>query len=270
MAGAKYFREPSRHFNSRFGQFASRYLDNVLMGQSSAGSYVVTALAPSDSKVSLHHKAGDNLGIDGVDVVSCRSVTRSVVSGLKATVAAISEYRRTASFDAFEAGVRDGISYEMTTALRDIAAQSDGAEISVEWSQADNDSPQPSIETFEFQGGDAGILETASLKLASQPSEQRHTVRGRVHLLTKKQAHGRGVVGVDDGHRKFRVELGSDEEYHSAVIAHGEDHEVEISGTLSREGNINWLYGGRLNTVVDPERDVDTKPSSSSPGGTLF
>ena len=43
IAGAKAHIEPSRHFLNRFGQFANRYLGQILMGQSAIGSYIVTA-----------------------------------------------------------------------------------------------------------------------------------------------------------------------------------------------------------------------------------
>lgn len=44
-AGAKASLSRMSHYNNRLGQFANRYLDTILMGQTASGSFVVTAFA---------------------------------------------------------------------------------------------------------------------------------------------------------------------------------------------------------------------------------
>jgi hypothetical protein len=77
-------------------------------------------------------------------------------------------------------------------------------------------------------------------------------IEGRVHLLTKKQAGGAGVVGLDDGKRKYRVHLTSDADYHRAVKAHDEDRRVAVVGRLERQGNLTYLYSANLLAVLSP------------------
>ncbi len=88
------------------------------------------------------------------------------------------------------------------------------------------------------------------------------TVTGRVHLLTKKQAGGPGVVGVENlggSPRKVRVRLPA-EDYSRALHAHDEDRAVIVEGDLEREGGLHWLYNSRLLEVLGPVEDLSRTP----------
>ncbi len=266
LAGAKYWREPATHYGNRFAQFASRYLNTILMGQTGTGSYVVTAFAPADITVQIQSTGQERLGLEGIDIVQAGAITEAVVRSLDATARAISQYRETASLSAFSDKVSEGVCYEMAMAMRDVVARSDGAEIRVEFHAAEGDGRK--TRRFELLPTDAGILDVAAVELADSARPEPVRVTGRVHLLTKKEAAGPGVVGIDDGRRKYRLRLGSDEEYHRAVVAHDENGLVRVEGELSREGNISWLYGARLLDVLDEP------PEGGSPvpgdGSNLF
>ncbi|MCU4187211.1 hypothetical protein K6U06_22810 [Acidiferrimicrobium sp. IK] len=256
LAGAKAHMEPARHFGNRFGQFANRYLDTVLMGQTSPGSYIVTALAPSSRLVPYRATTTASFAYEHIDGASGRDVTNSVVRALIAVKEALAEYREESSLDVFEAGVPDGISYELTSALEKLAAKAISSEIEIEFSTAQSGgSAGRETLAFEFSRQDAPVLNSAALRLAASTERAEEVVTGRVHLLTKKEAGSPGVVGVDDGRRKYRARLGSDEEYHRAVQAHDLDQTVVISGEVSREGNVRWLYGARLLDVGAEQRD---------------
>ena len=251
LAGAKAYRKPTRHFSNKFGQFARRYLDTVLMGQTSPGSYVVTAYVPSTALVPFS-LGPSGFQLEGAEVAIGGEVTRSVVRALEATAEGISHYHEASSLAAFEAGVERGVSYEMTVALRQITSNADGAEIVVQMNslQVDKLPGRVREERFEFGAGDSIVLGKAADRLLS-PEEppQVQAVLGRVHLLTKKESAGPGVVGIDDGKRKYRVRLSTEAEYHDAVMAHDQNFIVEVTGQLSREGNMNWLYNARLDQV---------------------
>ena len=264
VAGAKAYREPSRHFSNRFGQFANRYLDQILMGQSAIGSYIVTALAPIEAKVPIRKKPEGTLELEGFDVARARDITSSVVLSLEAATEAIGHFKSSGSMAGFDEQVARGVSYELVKALRDIAGGADESDITVKFAPADQEllgQLEPETLRFEFSGGDTGVLERASVQLSTVADAERAVVRGRVHLLTKKDEEGPGVVGVDDGHHRYRVRLGSDEEYHEAVMAHDENRHIAVEGELSREGSIRWLYGAELRTA--PRR------SSSNPSAPL-
>ncbi len=250
VAGAKAYLEPSRHFSNRFGQFANRYVDQILMGQSGTGSYIVTAVAPAEAEVPIGKSVESTKAKSGIHAARAREVTASVIRALKATTDALDHYKLSKSMTGFMDQVESGISYELVVALRNIAQGGDQSDITVSLAPLNQTlfDDEPSIHNFGLSGGDTSVLEHASVQLLAETQKERVTVEGRVHLLTKKEAAGPGVVGVDDGAHRYRVRLGSDEEYHEAVMAHDEDRTITVEGELSREGSLRWLYGAGLLT----------------------
>ncbi|GAB7032115.1 hypothetical protein AB0G35_35860 [Streptomyces sp. NPDC021749] len=264
IAGAKSYMGPGRHFVNKHGRFAHRYLDQVLMGQTAPGSYVITAYAPPNAGVPVSPSADASaFAIPELGLASVRDVSQAVVKAVQATVEALDHYRSSGSLSGFEAGVTQGISYEMTHAILGIAENSEGADISVEW---DPITPAP-VELdshFEFRGSDVEPLSKAAIRLAADNSSQVSTLVGRVHLLAKKQAGSPGVFGIESlgpGRvKKVRVRLSEEEEYHEAVRAHEEDLALEVSGRLEREGNLSWLYDATVMRTLGPLSDY-ARPS---------
>ena len=261
IAGAKAYMEPSRHFSNRLGQFANRYLDQVLMGQSGTGSYVINALVPSEAKISIRKADVHALELEDITFAHGREVTASVVRALEAAMEALDHFKKSGSMAAFDEGVASGVSYELVRALRDVAGGADQSDIVIQFSRSDEpDIIEPEAETyrFEFSGGDASVLERVSVQMSEPAQAERLCVEGRVHLLTRKEAGGPGVFGVDDGRYRYRVRLGSDDEYHEAVMAHDEDQHVMVEGDLSQEGNFRWLYNAQL--MPSPDRATPEAP----------
>ena len=103
-AGAKAYIEPTGYFGNRFGQFANRYLDTVLMGQTSPGSYIVTAFTPSSALVPL--AAGQATRARwyfhiSAEAAPARAVGVAAWTAVHATTEAIAHYRETGSLSAF-------------------------------------------------------------------------------------------------------------------------------------------------------------------------
>ncbi|MEU0146519.1 hypothetical protein ABZ119_11260 [Streptomyces sp. NPDC006288] len=255
VAGAKYFLSPGRHFVNRNGRFAGRYLDQILMGQTAPGSYIVTAYAPPNADIPL--TAGDVSGFPDVSVAHARQVSEAVVRAVEATAEAVEHYKCSGSLSGFEAGVSRGISYEMTQAILGIAVNSDGADITVDW-DSNIESVTPGSVHFEFSGADVEPLSKAAVRLAEDKSSRMVTLIGRVHLLAKKQAGSPGVFGVEaltsGAIKKVRVRLADEEDYHEAIRAHEEDLALQVSGKLEKEGNLSWLYNA---TVIRTLGHVD-------------
>ncbi|MER6913736.1 hypothetical protein ABT354_18870 [Streptomyces sp. NPDC000594] len=256
LAGAKSYVEPGRHFVNKHGRFAHRYLDQILMGQTAPGSYIITAYAPPNAGVTLSASAGrSSMGLPEVGIASVRDVSQAVVKAVQATVEALEHYRSSGSLSGFDSGVSEGISYEMTNALLGIAENSDGADISVDW---DPTVPGPSAldSRFELRGSDVEPLNKAAVKLAAGEDSQITTVIGRVHLLAKKLAGSPGVFGIEmlaaGRTKKVRVRLSDEEEYHEAVRAHEEDLALQVSGRLEKEGNLSWLYDANVLRTLGP------------------
>ncbi|MFC7591241.1 hypothetical protein ACFQYP_51755 [Nonomuraea antimicrobica] len=268
LAGAKSYMERMSYYGNKLGSFAKRYLDSVLMGQTSPGSYVVTAFAPVAERVPIRASSSNTLGFEGIDVVQSRKLNIAVVNSLEATVEAITHYRSTASYSGFDVGVERGVSYEMTVALARISDSAEEADISIEWDPLSPDPNLPATQRFELRSSDTEILYKAATRLVAPPPARRVTVVGRVHLLTKKHVGGAGVVGIEalkpGEYKKLRVRMESAEDYHRAVHAHDNDLAISVSGNLSREGNINWVYDARLDEIIGPIESV-TRGSRSGP-----
>jgi hypothetical protein len=256
IAGAKAYMGPVRHYNNKFGRFASRYLDTVYMGQTAVGSYVVTAYAPVQSRVPLRSTKDDNLGYDGVDAAPGRDVSSAVVDALDATVSALSEARSTREISSFEHAVEKGVSFELLAALATFVEGAIEAEVSVEWDRSVllPEMVRPAT-SFVFRGDDIPILNRAASALATPEPPVEHSADGWVHLLTKKEAGGPGVFGVDSGKRKYRVRLQNPEDLSIAVNAYDDDAHVRVSGMLERDGTISWLYNATVVRLepVQPE-----------------
>lgn len=251
VAGAKAYLEPARQFSNRFGQFANRYLDQVLMGQSGVGSYIITAMAPITARIPIRKSNDATLGYDGIDEVSAREISSSVINSLEGASEALDHFKNLGSMTGFEENVNRGVSYELLRALRDISAGSDESDITVKIASAEGtlfQDIEPVIHQFRFTAIDTPVFERASVQLSSPPRQEKEriAVEGRVHLLTKKEVGAVGVVGVDDGNHRYRVRLSTDEEYHEAVMAHDEDRNIRVAGELSMEGTLRWLYGATL------------------------
>jgi hypothetical protein len=279
-AGAKAYIEPVGYFGNRFGQFANRYLDTVLMGQTSPGSYIVTAFAPSSALVPL---TAGQATTDGhfhlsVDAAPARAIGVAAWTAVQATTEAIARYRETDSLSAFAEMVPRGVSYEMTVALSGLVEGSDGAEISVEWDPAipaPADVPEASI---ELHPTDIDVLAKASNQLLEKVAlAERASIIGWVHLLTRREADGPGVISVEnlfqDKPKRVRVHL-NDDEYRQAVQAHDEARVVIVEGAIEREGNVYWMYHGRLVSVLSSVDELRSqlagRAKTQTPGESTF
>jgi hypothetical protein len=264
-AGAKTHLEHLKYYGNRFGQFANRYLDAVLMGQTAPGSYVVTAFTPANGFVQVSGGQPDATPLFELpsDVASTRSIGISVMSAAAATTEAVEHYRANGSLAGFEELVSRGVSYEMTTALSELVTDSDGADIAVEWDPALEPPANVSSRRIELRPSDADVLARASTQLAaSAVPAARVTVMGRVHLLTQREAGGPGVVGIEnlssDKPKKLRVHL-SEEDYHTALRAHDRNDAVVVEGQMEREGNIHWIYDGRVVSILGSIENITAK-----------
>ena len=251
VASAKAFAGTSAYYGNSHSGFAKRYLDACYMGQTGIGSYVVTALTPIEADLSPKSDKTAANHMNG------REVTETLVKALSATVEAIEHFQRTESRSGFIDAVQRGLSVEMTRGLIGIAEKAEVSTISIEWdTYATSLLSDSEPAAFEFTAADIPALEAARTTLEQDPRvSARQRIQGRVHLLTKAEAGGPGVIGVDTGAGKYRVRLGPDD-YGRAVQAHHDEALVTVEGLPEREGNLTWLYDSYF-VGIDP----------SDPGG---
>lgn len=252
MAGAKSAREPLSYFGNKHGQFANRFLDEVMMGQTAVGSYVVRAYVPTDAAIPLK---GSKESLEGMlfsdsDALNSREVSEAVVQTLSNTVEALNHFNNRESLSAFTDAAL-GLSYESVTAVKRLAENSDAANVIVSWDEGR--APTSTAESeFTFDASHVPILERAAHALVAPQPQREATAEGRVHLLSRDDADGPGVVGITtlDGTpaKKLRVHLGS-EDYHRALGAHDLGSLVQVAGNLEREGNLSYLYQARITRV---------------------
>lgn len=191
ISGAKSYMEKQRQFRNRYGQFANRFLETIMMGQTEPGSYILSAYAPTAEEVPLHSTSADTLGLQNVDFAYTRDVTNAIIQSLDAVAEALEHYHRRSSLAAFSDGVRRGISYELTKSLSLAIADADESDITFELSRGDDlgHTEQPLRHEFLYRPSDAGVLNRAATRLLEEDTAStKVTVTGKVHLLSRQDA----------------------------------------------------------------------------------
>ncbi|WP_405429999.1 hypothetical protein [Micromonospora sp. NBC_00617] len=255
-AAAKAQREKTQYFGNKHWTSATAYMNSVRMGQTEIGSYVVTALTP----------VGDIAGVDVPlpgfgEALTGREVTRTLVSSLEATREATDQFNRTSSSAAFDEAVQYGVSYELTQALARLVANSDGAEVGVEWRDWREDAPGPTY--VQFEPSDVIALESASTRFARTEPSVGVTALGTVTLLDRPRPGTAGVIrlNVIEGSqaKKLRVRL-PEELYDQAIQAFREGLAMRLSGRQEKEGRLYWLYDPREIDLVEVPSAVEPDP----------
>jgi hypothetical protein len=252
VVGAKSVRERRRYFGNRYGQFANRFIDGVMMGQTDVASYVVRAYVPVDRAIPFRSSRGPGEGASNErGEISSRQVSEAVAATLGSVIEALAHHRRHNSLSAFTRPEL-GLSYEAVNAVKHMVQNADHASITVAWERAAAD-PHTHEQEFNFTRSDIPALEIAAIALATPESGTDARAVGAVHLLTRTERGASGVVGLTtiDGKpaRKVRVHL-SAADYGKALDAHASGRLVEVEGTLEREGNMSHLYGAHVIRIL--------------------
>jgi hypothetical protein len=261
---AKSYVEKLAHFSNRLGQFGNRYMDHVMMGQTSPGSYIVVAYVPTHEDIPIRVSSESAIGFERIDTADTTNIATATVDALKASREALDHFHsHGGSLAGFGDGVIEGISYELVTSLFGIVDGADVADITIDVSSPNSPRSQRAVEGFLFQRNDADALSRAAAKLVQPETVSHVVIRGRVHLLTKKAVGEPGVFGIEDidspHGRKVRVRLSSPADYHLAVRAHDEDLLVEVVGRLEKQGTFSWLYDASLTRLI-PILDLEDGP----------
>lgn len=267
IASAKSRKSPKAYFGQSNTPFARLYLDQVLMGQTQEGSYIVTAYSPADEI--FHEKSIKNEPLPNISSYTGREIAETLVSGLTAAREAIDHHFRTGSLSGFDQGVQSGLSYELVVALQGMLNRSEGSDVAIEWDPIVNLelSSVPSEFTLSFLPPDNAILERARVRFAEQAPAEIVTVVGSVTLLSRPRPGSPGVIVLDvlEGSRakKVRVRL-EDDSYAVALDAHRLNHALVVRGRQEKEGNYYWLYnishlGMRTLDTLDEIPDIDDR-----------
>lgn len=262
VAGAKTARENLTYFGNRYGQFANRFMEEVMMGQTAVSSYVVTAYVPTAAPIPLRKNKDSEEGVHfiGQDAISSRDVSKSVATTLDATTEALSHFAKYNNLSVFTEPEL-ALSYESVSALQKMTQDADYASITIKWEPSLVDILEYEQE-FSFRGSQAPTLARAANELVKPEPTKPESAVGTVHLLSRSESGGPGVIGITtlDGQpaKKLRVHLEEDD-YHRALSAHDRGSIVRVAGNLEREGNLSWLYQARILQVIDAQESQSTE-----------
>lgn len=235
---------PRRSWRGRRFEEVSAYLDNVRLGQTQRGSFVLTVLSPWD------FSADGAPSLDLGETTFGRRVTLSLASALTATESAIRQAVASGTkpfVDAYKAGV----SANLCQALAKLAREGEGVDVSVGWSAIKRRDADVII---RLNREDASILTEAAKVMANQEDEPDVSLEGLVAAISEapERFDGSAVIEtvIAGSVRKVRVKFG-EVERHTIYDAAKEKRWVRVTGDIRREGQRLLLLNPRDLTLIE-------------------
>lgn len=216
---------------------ATEYLNQVRMGQTERGSYILTILSPVAP--ALVSEGELPLGLEPPEPYE-RQVTRTLAEGLAALENAARQAASSGGLSAFQNAVRLGVSANLCEAVAGLSAVSpgEGLDVSIAWSPTRMSAAD--VPSRIFLGSDSIplIQEAARLFKDTAPVDDVE-VQGFVTRLHRRPQDVPGEITlegfVDAELRRIAVQL-SGEAYSQAVQAHEQRQRVACAGDLVKEG----------------------------------
>lgn len=237
---------PRKSWRGRRPEEVDAYLENVRLGQTQRGSFVLTMLSPWD------FSPGSTLPLDLGEPNFGRRVTRSLARALTATKNALLRSVTEGVSPMVEA-YREGVSANLYNALAKIAREGDGVDLSLDWSPTQ---PEPEAIKISLNREDAVILSEAARVLASEEPEPGATLIGSVAVIAEAPERFNGeatlVTLIDGKPRKVRVMFGANDR-EKIYDAAKEKLWVRVVGDLQREKQRLVLLSPRDITIVAPD-----------------
>lgn len=279
-ASAKAAKEKRRYHGSASSYLAKNFLDNTLMGQTSIGSFVITAYTPSGQHFYTSQRAEEHAHERPQDLwdserVSGGEILDTFQQALEAVRTNLDEYKRIPRVEPFLEAVSAGVSFEFTRALAKLVEGGDAA-VEIERDAMGGQSATSRVE-IAFDAVEAPVLTKVMNAFAVDPEPEDVTLVGEVTLLSRELGRGDRVIRLDvsgrgQTHRKARVRLDA-EQYEVALEAHRQELPLRVTGSLEREGKIYWMYLAEGVAPVGDDTVDSHHPSEASghgDGPTLF
>lgn len=220
---------------------ARRFMEQVFMGQTEVGSFVVTAHIPASRAFHVNEKSERASQIDArkAETVSGRAIIDVFEQSISAVREALTAYKKAPRVEVFEELVPEGVSFELVRSLATLTRDGDAA-VSIQRGEATTN-----IREIEFDAVEAPVLDrvAASFAKVTEPASVRIT--GEVSLLDSSSSVPAHLIRVDvmsgADARRVRVRL-TPEQYDTAVAAYAGKRWLSLSGTLEKDGRDWWLY----------------------------
>lgn len=240
--------EPRPAYRAGGNKEASEYMEQVRLGQTEHGSFVVTMLAPVPP--ALQRAVQEEMWPVPEEEPFKRLVTRRLADGLQAARKAAEHAIRATTFAPFYTAIKSGVSANMCEALSTLIQRGDGLDVSVTWAKT---RPTPEARRrIEFSKGDGEIFQEAARILRSQeprPDEQLEAyVTGTERKLEQSEGRVTLKTWLDGRPVSVRTVL-PPESYSAALSAHDEKHAISVTGDLRREGQ-RWHLDNPRNLQV--------------------
>ncbi len=238
-------------YAKRKAQQAMDYLQQIRMGQTERGSYVLTILSPIVPEL---RPSQEPLLPSEPEIPYERRVIQTLVESLTALNEAAREAAARGNMKPFQDAVGRGVSANLCDAVVGLSAVSpgEGLEVQVSWSRT---RPVDAKTVGRvLLGVDAmPLIEAAAIQFReTAPSDDVEMV-GIVTHLKRGETEKIGevtITGIVEGQiRKARLQLGEDD-YAKAVRAHRDRQTVTCAGDLTKEGLGYWLRNPRRFTLA--------------------
>jgi hypothetical protein len=235
LAAACAASKPQRAFRAGKIREAIEYLNDVRIGQTERGSFVVTLISPVPP--TLTYTGQQPLWPEIADDPFSRRVTRTLASALQATKEAVALVNRGNGIEAFESRVAHGVSANLCAAAAQLIEDGNGLGISLTWALT---RPAPERNTrVEFSKSDAATLYEAAKELREREPRPDERIEGFVTALARDENAVEGRVTVkspiDGKMSSIRIDFGP-RDYKKIVEAHEQRQAISLEGDLEREG----------------------------------
>ncbi|QQW34000.1 hypothetical protein [Mycobacterium marinum] len=285
-ASAKATEDRQRVFGRSHRKVAQDFMAQLRMGQTRAGSFIVTALSPT-GPLPTTNKGGvydeQLVGVTG------RQVIETLEASLDTLRLATDEYLEHRNEAVFDETIGIGVSIDLLRGVRENLGTADAIETTITWNlELPRKSKSRTSRTI-FEARHREGLAEAQSRLQKVVRSQKANVLGTVVTLDRDSPDEPGIITIRvlDGADANTVKLSLDREYNEAVESHKSGDLVRIRGTLN-PGTTSWitdldelalidsrgyehrLYGGAPGIEPPPEAQAITDESGEPEGGVVF
>ncbi|KKZ15478.1 MAG: hypothetical protein TH68_00075, partial [Candidatus Synechococcus spongiarum 142] len=250
---------------------AKELLEQVRLGQTHQGSFVITVLTPivpppvePPLQQELFPGLSDDRGDEDQDAPIQRKMTRRLVEALQAARES-TEKAAAGDSGAFADGVEKGVSANLCDALTCLIGPFPSLDIGVSWARTRPSSLPEAV--VQFGSADSPILrEAARLFRHRAPQEGVH-LHGFVEHLKRPETKDDGTIHLRthvDGQPQAVTAVLAQSEYGRALQAHKDKAMVTLRGDLERKGQRWWLLNPQVESVLLNEEGA-TEGEEESP-----
>ena len=205
------------------------YIENMRLGQTEHGSYIVNLIAPITPPEELEQQ-------DHSKVSMTRAVSDTLARSLSAIKESVQNYQTTRRESSFDEAVQKGASANLCDALIGLSGenQSRNVKVSISLSKIETDTEELELE-HDFNSTIIPYLKTASNYYKENYIIRDQTITGTVTKLKHEEDDEIGVITImssvngEDKHVSFELSI---EKYWEAHQAHKESQFVECFGDL--------------------------------------